>query len=94
MTDIDWLVVTGLTVRVTAFCLWALLAIRYWATPWPVTGVGRRQVLLVVVVGLGCFVIGGLSPFLVPGWLARLTYTAFASYAAIVGLALLTYRSK
>lgn len=91
--DLDWLLVVTLMIRASAFALWLTLAYRYWTNP-PVGIVGRRQVLLVIVFGLGCFVVGGLSPALVPGWLARLLYTAFAAYAAIVAAAILSTRSK
>lgn len=91
--DVDWVAVLTLTIRASAFLLWLRIAVRYWASP-PLTIAGRRLVLLVVVLGLACFVAGGLSPFLVPGWLARLLYTGFAAYASIVALAIITTRSK
>jgi hypothetical protein len=55
----------------------------------PVTTLARRMIATVIVFGMSVLVLGALVPFGVPGPTASLTYTAFATYAAIVASALL-----
>ncbi len=78
----------ALLARITSAAIWLVLLYR--VDRWPVTGLARRMTLSVVVLALVAFSIGGLTPFGFPAEYARWINTIVATYAGIVGLAILT----
>lgn len=75
--------------RMTAVLLWLWLLARSLLRPDP----RRFRWILttsVAVVALGAIVVGGLYPFHIPFEVGRMAYTAVATYAVIVALALIS----
>lgn len=82
--------ITTLIIRGLNLALWVLLGIRILVLDRPVSRMARNTIIMVVIFGMGVLFLGALVPFGFPGEAARLIYTAFTAFAAIVALGLLT----
>ena len=89
----DWSTAIGdvltLGIRLTNALLWTAVGWKILRLDRPVRRLTRRVITTIVVFGMWTLVIGGLTSYGVPGDVARLIYTAFTVYSAIVAAALL-----
>lgn len=86
----DEVEVATVLIRMANAIAWSWLFVRVVRKGKPFSMFARVLASTVVVVGMWVFVVGGFTAFGIPGAVARLTYNAFASYALIVAIAMLT----
>lgn len=79
-----------LAVRVVNAAAWTMLCYALLRDKAPASFLIRGAVILTMAVGMWILVLGGLTPFGFPGWLARGIYTAFTAGAAIVAFGVIT----
>ena len=74
-----------ISVRVIAATMATVFAWHYWQDRKPISLLARRLMLSIVVFGLWCLVLGGLTTIgLVPSIWADGIYTVFAGYTAVI----------
>lgn len=79
-----------LLIRTANAILWAAVVLRILRRDRPVSGLARKMICLVIGIGMWLLVIGGLTPFGLPGEAAKTAYTVYTAFSAIIAVSLLT----
>jgi hypothetical protein len=91
----EWYDVASFLIRASNAALWLVIGIHAFRWNKPLSRFGRRIVWTVIAIGMIVLAVGGLVPMgIISGQFARVMYTAFTAYAAIVALALLSTETR
>lgn len=95
MTDIDAFSVGSLAIRLLNAALWTALGITVLQHDRPVPPLVRKLITAVVILGMWTLAFGAVAVLVpaIPSEVARIVYTAFTAFAAIIAAAILMERT-